>query len=90
MSILRTKPLGVFTALVTVSIWAAFLVGTRFAVSGNFTVEEVLILRLVPAAILMIPFMIKLGVMPRGQGWIGAFAIMFGASAIFPFLISLI
>jgi drug/metabolite transporter (DMT)-like permease len=88
MPILRTKPLGVFTALVTVSIWAAFLVGTRFAVSGNFTVEEVLILRLAPAAIIMIPLMIKFGVMPHGQGWIGSFAIMFGASAVFPFLIS--
>ena len=41
MSILRAKPLGVFTALLTVSIWAAFLIGTRFAVSGDFTVEDI-------------------------------------------------
>ncbi|MGB1546426.1 MAG: DMT family transporter [Candidatus Puniceispirillaceae bacterium] len=84
----REKILGVLTALVTVSIWASFLVGTRFAVSRHFTVEEVLLLRLLPAAIVMSPFMLKLGVMPRGLGWFGGFAVMFGASAVFPFLIS--
>jgi drug/metabolite transporter (DMT)-like permease len=84
----REEILGVLTALVTVSIWASFLVGTRFAVSRHFTVEEVLLLRLLPAAIVMSPFMFKLGVMPRGLGWFGGFAVMFGASAVFPFLIS--
>lgn len=88
MAILRNKPLGIVAALFTVAIWAAFLVGTRYAVSGNFTVEEVLILRLLPAAILMFPFMVKLGVFPRSLGWVEAFFIMFGASAIFPFLVS--
>lgn len=84
----RKKILGVFTALVTVSIWASFLVGTRFAVSSHFTVEEVLLLRLLPAAIVMSPFMFKLGVIPRGLSWFGGFAVMFGASAVFPFFIS--
>ena len=32
------------------SIWAAFLVGTRFAITKNFSVEEILVLRLLPAA----------------------------------------
>ena len=82
MAILRNRPLGIVAALFTVAIWAAFLVGTRYAVSGNFTVEEVLILRLLPAAILMFPFMLKLGVFPRSIGWVEAFFIMFGASAI--------
>jgi len=85
----QAKLLGVITALVTVTIWASFLIGTRFAVSGAFTAEEVLILRLVPAALVMTPLMIRMGVWPpRGQGWFGGFAIMFGASAVFPYLIS--
>ena len=46
---------GVLAALATVTIWAAFLIGTRFAVSGNLTVDEVLILRLIPAFLIMLP-----------------------------------
>ena len=40
---------GVLAALSTVTIWAMFLIGTRFAVSGNLTVDEVLVLSGRPA-----------------------------------------
>jgi drug/metabolite transporter (DMT)-like permease len=80
--------LGIVTALITVTIWASFLIGTRFGVSGVFTVEEVLILRLLPAALVMAPLMLKLGIWPHGQGWFGKFSIMIGASAVFPYLVS--
>ena len=53
---------GVLAALSTVTIWAMFLIGTRFAVSGNLTVDEVLVLRLVPAFLIMLPLMFKLGI----------------------------
>ena len=79
---------GVIAALATVAIWAAFLVGTRFAVSGNLTVDEVLVLRLVPAFLIMLPFMLKLGVIIRGQSIFGLFMIALGATAVFPYLIS--
>ena len=46
---LDRRYLGVIVALMTVSIWAVFIVATRFSVSTNFTVEEVLFLRLVPS-----------------------------------------
>ena len=59
--------LGVFAALATVTIWAAFLIGTRFAVSGSLTVDEVLILRLVPAFLIMLPLMFKLGIFIKDQ-----------------------
>ena len=59
--------LGVLAALATVTIWAAFLIGTRFAVSGNLTVDEVLILRLVPAFLIMLPLMFKLGIFIKDQ-----------------------
>ena len=80
--------LGVLAALATVTIWAAFLIGTRFAVSGNLTVDEVLILRLVPAFLIMLPLMFKLGVFIKGQSIFGLLMIALGATAVFPYLIS--
>ena len=79
---------GVLAALATVSIWAAFLIGTRFAVSGNLTVDEVLLLRLVPAFLIMLPLMFKLGVIIKGQSIFSLLMIALGATAVFPYLIS--
>ena len=79
---------GVIAALATVTIWAAFLIGTRFAVSGNLTVDEVLILRLIPAFLIMLPLMVKLGVIVRGQSIVSLLMIALGATAVFPYLIS--
>ena len=79
---------GVLAALATVTIWAAFLIGTRFAVSGNLTVDEVLILRLIPAFLIMLPLMFKLGVIIKGQSIFSLLMIALGATAVFPYLIS--
>ena len=89
MHLPRTRPLGFAAALATVTIWAAFLLVTRFAVKGSFTVEEVLVLRLVPAAIILAPVMWKLGVFPHGQSWPRALMLMIGASAVFPYVVSM-
>ena len=85
---LKLSYLGVLVALLTVSIWAVFIVATRFSVSTNFTVEEVLILRLVPSTSIMAPFMIKYDLIPRGLSWCWAGMLMIGASAIFPYIVS--
>ena len=85
---LKGKKLGYASALTAVSIWAVFLLGTRFAVSGNFKVEEVLLLRLMTAAIVTIPIMIKLGVVLRGQSFLGTLMLTLGGSAIFPYIIA--
>ena len=79
---------GVLAALATVAIWAAFLIGTRFAVSGNLTVDEVLIIRLVPAFLIMLPLMFKLGIVIKGQSIFSLLMIALGATAVFPYLIS--
>ena len=60
----RPRVLGLMAALATVTIWATFFLVTRYAVQGDFTVEEVLILRLVPGALVLLPLMFRLGVMP--------------------------
>ena len=85
---LKRSYLGVLVAFITVSIWAVFIVATRFSVSTNFTVEEVLILRLVPSTLIMAPFMIKYDLIPRGLSWLKAGMLMIGASAIFPYIVS--
>jgi drug/metabolite transporter (DMT)-like permease len=84
----RTRALGLVAALATVTIWAAFMLVTRFAVQRSFTVEELLILRLVPGALVMAPLMWRLGVVPYGQSLPRAAILMVGASAIFPFVVS--
>ena len=84
----NTWALGLVAALVTVTIWATFMLVTRFAVQGSFTVEEVLVLRLVPGALVMAPVMWRLGVIPKGQSWPRATMLMVGASAVFPFVVS--
>ncbi|MGB3245823.1 MAG: DMT family transporter [Sulfitobacter sp.] len=89
MNLPQTRALGLVAALATVTIWAAFMLVTRFAVQGSFTVEELLILRLVPAAVVMAPVMLRLGVVPRGQSWPRAAMLMVGASAVFPFVVSM-
>ena len=88
MDLPRARALGLSAALATVAIWAAFLLVTRYAVQGNFTVEEILILRIVPGALIMAPVMWRLGVMPHGQSWPRAVMLMVGASAVFPYVVS--
>ena len=85
---LNRRYLGVLVALITVFIWAIFIVATRFSLTTNFTVEEVLFLRLVPSTLIMAPLMIKYDLIPRGLPWLKAGMLMIGASAIFPYIVS--
>ena len=86
---LDKKLLAYLAAIITVSIWAAFLVGTRFAVIKSFTVEEILVLRLLPAAIIMAPLMFKLGILPPEGHFITKIIFALGASALFPWVLSM-
>ena len=87
-AVLSTKLLGYLAAIITVSIWAAFLVGTRFAITKNFSVEEILVLRLLPAAIIMAPLMLHFGILPPGNNLITRVIFALGASALFPWVLS--
>lgn len=75
---------GLLAAVTTIVIWAGFLLVTRYAVGGTFTVAEILFLRLVPAAVLIAPVMWRLGVVPRDLSWPRALVIMLGAGVGFP------
>ena len=84
----KRRYFGVLVALITVSIWALFIVATRFSVSTNFTVEEVLFLTLVPSTLIIAPFMIKYDLIPIGLSWFKAGILIIGASVIFPYIVS--
>ena len=88
MNAVKERALGVSTAVAAVTIWAVFLVNTRFAISSNFSVEEVMTLRLITASIVTLPFMIKLGVLLRGQGFVSTMMIALVPSAVAPYIIS--
>ena len=88
MNAVKARTLGVSTALAAITIWAVFLVNTRFAISSNFSVEEVMTLRLVTASIVTLPFMIKLGVILRGQSFVSTVMIALMPSAVAPYIIS--
>ena len=88
-SLANKKLLGYLAAIITVSIWATFLVGTRFAITKDFTVEEILILRLLPAALIMAPLMFKFGILPPGDYFITKIIFALGASALFPWILSM-
>ena len=88
MNAVKERALGISTAVAAVTIWAVFLVNTRFAISSNFSVEEVMTLRLVTASIVTLPFMIKLGVLLRGQGFVSTIMIALVPSAVAPYIIS--
>ena len=89
MNYISVKFLGIVSALTAVTIWALFLIGTRWGVSGNFSVEEILLLRLFSAALITTPLMLKHGVLLRGQSLIGTFMLTLGSSAVFPYFVSL-
>jgi drug/metabolite transporter (DMT)-like permease len=88
MALPAPRVLGIAAALSAVTIWAVFLLVTRFAVQGSFTVEELLILRLVPSALLLVPLMWRLGVRPPPMSWFRSAMVMFGATALFPYVVS--
>lgn len=88
MALPAPRAIGTLAALATVLIWAMFLLVTRFAVQGTFTVEEVLLLRLLPAALVLAPLIWRVGVRPPPVSWPRAGLLMIGASALFPFLVS--
>ena len=68
---------------------SSFFTGGRWGLRGNFTVEEILFLRLLGGALVTIPIMFKIGFLVRNQGLINILMVTLGSSSVFPFLIPL-
>ncbi len=62
----RDTLIGSAAAIFAVTIWAAWIVGTRHAVTGTLPPEAVGLLRMAVPALLFMPVWLRVGVAPRG------------------------
>jgi drug/metabolite transporter (DMT)-like permease len=76
--------IGTGAAIVAVTIWAAWIVGTRHAVTGALPPEAVGLLRMIVPALLFAPVWLRVGIAPRGIRHLVALCVL-GAGA--PFFI---
>ncbi|MEM6932060.1 MAG: DMT family transporter [Pseudomonadota bacterium] len=80
---------GVSAALATVLIWASFLVTLRFAMTNDFSQGAVLIMRFLPAAVVLAPVIMRTGLRPVGVPTWQLAIIVLGSGVPFYYLISL-
>jgi drug/metabolite transporter (DMT)-like permease len=76
--------IGAGAAIFAVTIWAAWIVGTRHAVTGALPPEAVGLLRMIVPAVLFAPVWLRSGIAPRGIRGLVALCVL-GAGA--PFFI---
>jgi drug/metabolite transporter (DMT)-like permease len=62
----RNTLIGTGAAVFAVTIWAAWIVGTRHAVTGTLPPEAVGLLRMIVPALVFAPVWLRIGVAPRG------------------------
>jgi len=74
---------------ITVVIWAGYLVVTRAAMNADLGPVDVGLLRSVPAAILMLPYLIRHGPLPPGTRAIDVFGIGILGGTAFIFCLSI-
>ena len=76
----RDTLIGSTAAIFAVTIWAAWIVGTRHAVTGTLPPEAVGLLRMAVPALLFAPVWLRVGVAPRGiRGLVGLCVLGAGA-----------
>lgn len=83
--------LGAAAALLTVLLWAAGLVATRFGVTGSLSLWDVVFLRLVLPALLLVPVLVRLQLPASMQALppsrrIGIFAVLVAGAGL-PFML---
>lgn len=57
---------GISAALATVAIWAGFMVSLRFAMTSAYSPGALMLMRFVPAALILAPFLWRIGLFPKG------------------------
>lgn len=67
---LRQSLLAWGALALTILIWGSYLVSTRAAMTQNLGAFDVGFLRSFPAAVAMLPFILKRGLKPKGARWI--------------------
>ena len=66
---MTTRPLPWAALIVTVIIWAGYLVAVRAAAGTDLTPIDVGMLRSLPAALILLPLTLKRGLFPGGANW---------------------
>ena len=67
----HSAAVGVAAALVTLSVWTAWIVATRAAVAGqgHFSPGILILIRFGVSTLLMAPILWRMGLVPRGLNW---------------------
>ncbi|MEM8840419.1 MAG: DMT family transporter [Pseudomonadota bacterium] len=80
---------GIAAALATVVIWAGFLVSLRFAITTQYSQGAMLLMRFLPAAVVLAPVIWRTGLLPKGVPLWQVLLIILGSGVPFYYLISL-
>ena len=65
----RNLIIGSLIALLTVTIWGAWLVGTRYAVRGALLPHDIALMRFIVPAVVLAPYWLKTGLKPGPVAW---------------------
>lgn len=84
----ESRLIGVTAALATVMIWAAWLIVTRYAMTSDFTVVDIGLLRFVVPFVLLAPVWLKRGIWPKGLSLTNGLVMLAGAGAFYTLLVA--
>lgn len=78
----RAAAVGVAAALVTLSVWTAWIVATRAAVSGQayFSPAMLILIRFGVSVVFLAPVLLKMGLFPKGLNWPRRFGLLMSGS----------
>ena len=82
------RPLPWAALIVTVIIWAGYLVAVRAAANTGLKPNDVGLLRSVPAALILLPLTLRRGIFPGGANWKDILCIGFIGGTFFTFLLT--
>lgn len=74
---------GMAAAMTTVTIWAAWIVSTRYSVTNNLGPVDIGLLRFAVPAIVLSPVWLKHGIWPRGLSPLNGLAMICGSGVLF-------
>lgn len=84
----ESRLVGVTSALATVTIWAAWLIVTRYAMTSDFTAVDIGLLRFVVPFVLLAPIWLRKGIWPKGLSIANGLIMLVGSGAFYTLLVA--
>ncbi|OSQ44436.1 DMT family transporter [Thalassospira sp. MCCC 1A01428] len=84
----ENRLLGIICAIVTVTIWASWVVATRYAVTTRFTAVDIGLIRFVVPFLVLAPVWLKRGIWPRGLPVIPGLLIVGGSGVTYSLVVA--